>query len=119
MRKKKTQEQLQEECEYLDLLISKKISELRFEIEKLEKRRAKVFKYSLNLEDPHALIPKDCKNIEQWLDGHPYPDSCISQIYKSRGEAERVQLACNTYQEFYHIVRCKPKDYYKTHYESK
>lgn len=119
MRKKKTQQQLQDECDYLDLLIRNKISKLRSEIEKLENRKQRVFKYSLELDDPHALIPQDCKSIEQWLDGHPFPNTCISQIYKNRSYAEMAQLACNTYQEFYHIVRCKPKDYYKNIYESK
>ena len=119
MRKKKTPQQLQDECDYLNLLIRDKISKLMSEVEKLNNRKQRVFEYSLKLEDPHALIPIDYKTIEQWLDGHPYPNTCISHIYKNRSYAESVQLACNTCQEFYHIVRCKPKDYYKKKYESK
>ena len=119
MRKKKTQQQLQDECDYLESLIMNKISKLCFEVENLRKRKKRVFEYSLKLEDPHALIPKDCKKIEEWLDGHPFPNACISQIYKNRSVAESVQLCCNTYQEDYHIVRCKPKEHYQKLYESK
>jgi len=58
-----------------------------------------------NLDDPYALIPKSCKTMEDWTEGHPFPKSCLSMVFKNRTEAEDVQRSSNTYTFDYHVVK--------------
>ena len=62
-----------------------------------------------SLDDPHALIPKQYKSLEDWMDGHPFPYTIESMIFKNEDMAFESQLSCNVYQEHYHIVRCRKK----------
>lgn len=61
------------------------------------------------IKTPHALIPKQYKSIQEWLEGHPYPENVKSMVFESRYEAYRVQLCCNAYQYEYHIVKVEEK----------
>lgn len=117
MDKNKTPHQAQIQGEWLEHRINKKISDLLEELRRLENRRSKVLGVLSSLDDPHALIPKDCKTFEDWLIDHPFPYSCIGMIYKNKAHAERVSYCCYNYQEGYHVIPCESKDYYKEKYK--
>lgn len=67
---------------------------------------------SMSLIEPHALIPKRYNDIEDWIKGHPFPKTCIDMVYSNKEIAFKNSLVCNTYQTYYHIVKCKPREYY-------
>jgi len=90
-------------------------SRLRARIHLLEKRKNKLYAITKSLDDPHALIPQKYYTLEQWLDGHPYPDTVLSHIYPNYAIACEVSYSCYIYQYDYHVVKCKPKEYYKEH----
>ena len=117
MDKKKTPHQVQIQVERLEYSINRRISDLREELRRLENRRSKVLKVLSSLDDPHALIPKDCKTFEDWLINHPFPYSCISMIYKNKTQAEHVSYCCYVYQYDYHVIRCESKEFYKEKYK--
>ncbi|WP_343322302.1 hypothetical protein [Sphingobacterium multivorum] len=92
--------------------IENKIQELRIRKSSLESNITDIDKkiqhlrqLERELEDPHALIPKQYNTIDEWLDGHPFPNAVNAMRCKNKAEAYRVQLTCNTYQESYHIVK--------------
>ena len=66
----------------------------------------------MNIIDPHALIPIWYDDIEEWIKGHPFPKTCIDMVYPNKEIAFNNSLACNTYQIDFHIVKCKPAEYY-------
>lgn len=117
MGKKKTPHQAQIQGERLEYSINRRICDLRKELRRLENRRSKVFDVLSSLDDPHALIPKDCKTFEDWLIDHPFPYSCIGMIYKNKTQAERVSYCCNNYQDYYHVIPCESKEFYKEKYK--
>lgn len=82
-----------------------KIAALRVEVRKLEDALIELSRQEIELDDPHALIPKNMESLNHWLKGHPYPHNVKSMVFKNRSEAERVRLCCNNYQEHYKIVR--------------
>jgi hypothetical protein len=55
--------------------------------------------------EEHAVIPKQFKTIEEWLEGHPYPDSLNHMRCESYAQAFSVWCCCNTYYFNYHIVK--------------
>lgn len=57
--------------------------------------------------EEHALIPKSCKTIEEWLEGHPFPNACNSMRFESYAIAREAQISSNTYYFDYHIVKTK------------
>jgi len=57
----------------------------------------------------HALIPKGYSTIEEWLEGHPFPETVNKMRFKNYATAMEVQHCCNTYQFDYHIVKTKNK----------
>lgn len=95
----------QDEIEWELLLIQGQQSKLRSEIDSLEKQAIELYKLSTQLDDPHDLIPKSYTTFDQWIDGHPFPQSCLSMRFKNKSEARDVQTCCNTYQFEYHIVK--------------
>ena len=64
----------------------------------------------LKLFDPHALIPNSRKTFEDWIKVHPFPDFCLSMIYRNKQEAKNVSYCCYTYQYEYHIIRIRPEE---------
>lgn len=70
--------------------------------------------YQVN--EPYAVIPKSCLNIDEWIDGHPFPESVLVNVFNNKGDAIDTYYCCNTYQTDYHIVKCEPKSYYEDKY---
>ncbi len=94
--------------------IEKNLQELQIRKSSLQKEIADVDKniedlrtIETKLVDPHALIPKQYSSIEEWLEGHPFPNAVNAMRFKNKREAYMVQLSCNTYQDSYHIVKQK------------
>ena len=85
--------------------LNSKISELQYEIQEMREEISKLNSKARDLNDPHALIPKEYATIEEWLDGHPFPSSVNSMRCKNKMEAYDINLSCHTYQDSYHIVR--------------
>ena len=115
----KTPQQKQLQGERLELQITDKMQELRIQLFRLERRLSKVRETLNDLDDPHALIPKDCKTFDDWIADHPFPFSCIGHIYKNKTKAEIASYCYYVYQEDYHIVPCEPKEYYKQKYKDR
>ena len=92
--------------------IDQQISYCHNRIDILNKRRNKLIGISKNSFDPHALIPIRYDDIEEWIIGHPFPKTCIDMVYQNKEIAFNNSLVCNTYQIDYHIVKCKPREYY-------
>lgn len=82
--------------------IQNELNNINQEIRKLNIRQ-------LEVDDPHALIPKSYKSISDWIEGHPFPNTVISMIFQNRTKALMVQMSCNSYQENYHVVRCSKR----------
>ncbi|MGJ1407431.1 hypothetical protein [Sphingobacterium siyangense] len=80
-------------------------SSLQKEISDVDKNIEYLRKIEAELYDPHALIPKQYSTIEEWLEGHPFPNAVNAMRFKNKREAYMVQLSCNTYQDSYHIVK--------------
>ncbi len=80
-------------------------SSLQKEISDVDKNIKYLRKIEAELNDPHALIPKQYSTIEEWLEGHPFPNAVNAMRFKNKREAYMVQLSCNTYQDSYHIVK--------------
>lgn len=80
-------------------------SSLQKEISDVDKNIEYLRKIEAELHDPHALIPKQYSTIEEWLEGHPFPNAVNAMRFKNKREAYMVQLSCNTYQDSYHIVK--------------
>ncbi len=80
-------------------------SSLQKEISDVDKNIKYLRKIEAELHDPHALIPKQYSTIEEWLEGHPFPNAVNAMRFKNKREAYMVQLSCNTYQDSYHIVK--------------
>ncbi|QQY32076.1 Uncharacterised protein [Chryseobacterium gleum] len=59
------------------------------------------------IKEEHSLIPKSYKTIEEWLEGHPFPDSVNCMRFESYAIAREVQISSNTYYFDYHIVKTK------------
>ena len=78
----------------------------REEIQAAESKIIDLMLQANKLDDPHAVIPKDYKTIEDWIQGHPFPKSVNAMRCKNKLEAENIIISCNTYQESYHIVKC-------------
>lgn len=117
--KYKTPQQIQLQGERILLSIDKKTKELKRDIDRLEDWRSKTTSILNDLEDPYALIPKDYHSFDEWIAEHPFPYSCICNIYKNKTKAERASYCCYVYQEDYHIVPCEPKEFYKHKYKEK
>ena len=115
----KTPQQKQRQGELLEKQISRKLQRLRFQIFILEHRKSKVARILNELDDPHALIPKDYQSFDEWIMDIPYPYTCIGMIYKNKTKAEIASCCCYIYQEDYHIVPCESKEYYKQKYKEK
>lgn len=81
-------------------------------IDILSKRKDTLMKISMSTLEPHALIPNWYDDIEEWIEGHPFPGTCIDMIFSNKEIAFKNSLACNMYQTDYHIVKCKPREYY-------
>ena len=92
--------------------IDQQISYCHNRIDILNKRRNKLIGISKNSFDPHALIPIRYDDIEEWIKGHPFPKTGIDMVYQNKEIAFNNSLVCNTYQIDYHIVKCKPREYY-------
>lgn len=104
----------QERIDALQQRIRSEQSRLRNRINILENRHNRLSKIGINLQDPHALIPNKYKNVEDWLTGHPFPNTVLSMIYRNFAEARQVSYSCYTYQYDYHIVKCEPKECYRS-----
>jgi len=100
----KTQSQI--EWELAEIQVKK--SKLNREIAELDKQAILLHKASYDLDDPHDLIPTSYSSFEEWIDGHPFPESCLSMRFRNKSEARNVQICCNTYQFHYHIVKATP-----------
>lgn len=92
--------------------INHQLSSCYHRIDMLNKRKNKLIGISMNIIEPHALIPKWYDDIEEWIKGHPFPKTCIDMVYSNKEIAINNSLTCNTYQIDYHIVKCKSREYY-------
>lgn len=108
-----------ERIESIRSRIDKEISRCYNRIEILNRRKSRIHKIGRNIVEPHALIPRSYNDIEEWIKGHPFPDVCINMVFDNKDIAFENSLVCNTYQLDYHIVRCKPRQYYAELYLTK
>lgn len=99
--------------------LSNQISMLRQQEELLEQRQQKLHQIGRRIDEPHAVIPKSCNDVEAWLQGHPFPSACIANVQKNKALAEELIHVCNTYEMFYHIVKCEPREYYEEKFLNK
>jgi hypothetical protein len=97
-----TQEQIDEKIKSLRL----KKAEHRYKIQFIESEIVGLTIKMKNLNDPHAVIPKQYKTIEDWLENHPFPNAVNAMRCKNKLEAENVLISCMVYRESYHIVKC-------------
>lgn len=88
-------------------------STLERQISEIDNEFYNLRQLEVELDDPHALIPNSYNIIEEWLEGHPHPNSVLSMIAKNKAEAESWKISCNTYNFDYHIVKCKHKEEYE------
>jgi hypothetical protein len=109
----------QEKIERLRDKIDTQKAFLQHRIDILDKRCNILAGIERKLKDPHALIPVSCNSFEEWIKGHPFPDSCICNIYENKYNARSTQYVCNTYQIDYYVVKCKSREFYKEKYIKK
>lgn len=100
----------QEELELAINKLQSDKSELQNRIILIDNQIKELHGEELKLFDPHALIPNSCKTFEDWIKDHPFPDACLSMIYRNKQEAKNVSYCCYTYQYDYHIVRIRPEE---------
>lgn len=91
-------------------------SELRARLLQLGKRDVRLRYILYQVNEPYAVIPKSCLSVDEWIDGHPFPESILTNVFKNKGNAIDYYYCCNTYQTDYHIVKCEPKSYYEEKY---
>ena len=85
----------------------------------LLKRLQNLNNIAMSIDDPHAVIPKSYRTLDEWFKGHPFPKSLINHICKNEYKAREMQDCCNTYYFDYHVVPCQPKAYYIEKYLNK
>lgn len=112
MKNKKTPQEKQSQCDRLNHIIGMEISKLYQRIDMLKRHKMKIHKIELTIDDPHALIPDCYRTIEECLGKYAFPNTWLGYIFKNRYDADRAQLSCNTYQECWHVVPCKPREHY-------
>lgn len=89
------------------------ISELNTKINKLQHLKDGVNAFMHTINDPHALIPMQYKNFEDWAKETPFPKFCINHVFPNKRCAEIYQLCSYTYMYDYHVVKCNSVEYYK------
>ena len=85
----------------------------------LRKRLQNLNNIAMSIDDPHAVIPKIYRMLDEWFKGHPFLKSLINHICKNEYKAREMQDCCNTYYFDYHVVPCYPKAYYIEKYLNK
>lgn len=113
MRKRKTEQEKQKQGDRLLMDINRRIGELHGELNSLEDRKEKVRHVLFRLDDPHAVIPKFYKTMEEWIADNRWPHCLLGHVCDNISMAESFTLMCNTYQESYHIVPCQARGYYE------
>ena len=103
----------QQRIEKLQRMIRDEQSRINDRKSILEKRFVRLTKIALQLDDPHALIHRDYKSVEDMISDHPNIKNVSLQIYKNKNLAEDASYSCYTYQYEYHIVKCESKEYYQ------
>ena len=99
----------QQEIDKQRAKIIRDISILENNIKEWRKDLSDLHNLEIKLDDPHALIPNSYKSMDEWVDGHPFPESCLSMIYKNRADAEDVQMSSYNYTFDYHVVKYSPQ----------
>ena len=85
----------------------------------LRKRKQRLNNIAIGIDEPHAVIPKSCRTLDEWFNGNRFPESIINHICKNKYKAREMQVCCNTYYFDYHVVPCQPKAYYTEKYLNK
>jgi len=91
-----------------DLELERLHSELAIKMKEAFELQDKISEHRANSDlilIEHALIPIKYKTIDEWLEGHPFPDTVNSMRFKNRATALSVQYSCNTYLFDYHVVK--------------
>ena len=82
----------------------------------LRNRLQHLHNIAMQIDEPHAVIPKAYSTPDEWFNGHPFPESLINKICQNKNQAEEIRVSCNTYYFDYHVVPCQPVAYYREKY---
>ncbi len=95
------------------------IASFEMQVDRLQKRKDKLYQIAARLDDPHALVPNSVKSIEDWLVDHPFPNAVLASIYINRFKAYEASLYSYTTMHDYHIVKCESAEYYRNKFNIK
>nr|DAT27604.1 MAG TPA: hypothetical protein [Caudoviricetes sp.] len=109
----------QQRIEELQQRISNQKSMLLQRINILNNRDDHLHKIASMLDDPHALVPNSVNSVEDWLCGHPFPNSVLAAICRNKKEAFERSLFSHTTMYEYHIVKCESVGYYRNKFNIK
>lgn len=115
MKKQKTPKEIQEQADRLVDRLRIRMKVLEDKHLKLIRLRKRVENFTLQLDDPHSVIPKEYNSVSEWIAHEGRVEPIVSlYIFKNRLKAQLQQPRNGKC----HIVRCKSPEFYRKNKEA-